>query len=334
MAVFHAAWYRCRQIRVTSPLLFGTLFLLFFLYFLYFAFFNIFDSVWSPVSLSPPVHWSSAMLSQEDWPYYQTPHCDITAERVKKVDTTANAEMPEKPKASSYIVPIMAHHFGVVAPMFSPETVHYPLPSSSSSSTSATSFLYEMYVHNFDRDEYISKGLSNGRMWELHNIDIMLYQLNHTKYERAMKHDYRIPVYVDIGANIGVHVFAIAAAGYQSHAIEALSNNVALLSCTASLSENSHKFRFSPSISHVAFTSNIQNISKPFLCLQSDNSNIGHTKVLNQDNSNTVTADSEQANENTDTAICAGGPYAPLSTLDIFWRTAMKQTHIDVLKVR
>lgn len=96
-----------------------------------------------------------------------------------------------------------------------------------------------MCAFSRDQDLWVSGGVLDGRAWERSVSELLAKGLN--KYKRAGAPDnseeapVRLPVLIDLGANIGSHVLYAANMGFQSWGVEPLTMNLVKVSINVNL---------------------------------------------------------------------------------------------------
>jgi FkbM family methyltransferase len=121
---------------------------------------------------------------------------------------------------------------------------------------------FVMFVHPVSEDRYISLELFKYGVWEKPLHDRMLEVFSGASRNATL---------LDVGANIGFHALAIAAAGYKVAAVEPLPDNVALLRKSVAANGLEDLVEVYPVVA--------SNISSRDVCIHSSSMNKGHTFV-------------------------------------------------------
>lgn len=165
---------------------------------------------------------------------------------------------------------------------------------------------FKIFHHSPNTDIYVSAPLSQGHMWEPEESLAFLERLRTCQSQHSQDH----PIFVDIGANIGVHSLYISANHYETHAFEPMFHNFYLLQCSANANPEFGKKYLH--INNVALASPSESGE---LCMKVDPVNQGHSYAAPPSESNDCIA------------------RVPITTLDDYWEKVMNKSRVCMMKI-
>jgi FkbM family methyltransferase len=181
-----------------------------------------------------------------------------------------------------------------------------PRASSIPNLQTSTNPSWKMYLHPREIDRFVSGRIMDGTMFEESLQNLLVSKL---KEYSATGHK---GVFIDIGANIGVHSFAAAANGFETHCFEPMPHNFEVLSCTVSANPTF------PSLMHINQVA-LSDKPGPDLCMLAPSDNQGHAHIAGAD-----------GGEDSDRSKCQ---MVPQVTLDTYWELVLKKKRATGMKV-